>query len=287
MTQLSRPFQIALVAMGLLAAVWFLALRGHSSSTSGSGSPASASSASAAGKSAASSPVYHGSAPGVEGLTRAIAKAHGAVAESERNAKALQEKSAQASGSTSTAAAPGSSTAGASTAGSQATSSVASKSSATTGTKVTHPALKANAAGAGTPITRPNTPPGGQLWVERELNQRHTVALLFLNPTGADDIRVRHELELLIETQTRSIGVGGREVGNESAVPEPPGPEETLAMRVARASQVSSFGSFTRAVRVDQTPTVLLVNPRGQATALPGLLDAFAVEQAVDTLAQP
>jgi hypothetical protein len=108
-----------------------------------------------------------------------------------------------------------------------------------------------------------------------------------LNPTGADDIRVRHELELLIATQNHSARVGGREVGDESAVPEPLGPEETLAMRVARASQVSSFGSFTRAVRVDQTPTVLLANPRGQATALPGLMDAFAVEQAVDTVPQP
>jgi hypothetical protein len=259
MTQLSRPFQIALVAMGLFAAVWFLALRGHSSSTSSSGSPASASPAPAAGKSAAPSSVYHGSAPGVEGLTRAIAKAHGAVAESERNAQALQEKSG----------------------------ALASKSSATSRATLTRPAVKAKPAGALTPSARPNTRPAGQLWVERELNQRHTVALLFLNPTGADDLRVRHELGLLIAAQRRSSVVKGREVGDESVVPEPPGPEETLTMRVARAGQVASFGSFTRAVRVDQTPTVLLVNSRGQTTALPGLTDAFALEQAVDSPPAP
>ena len=116
MTQISRPFQIALLAMGLFAAVWFFVLQGHSASTTGSGSSASAPSAPAqSGKATpqarpsrappprsenatgCAEPVYHGSAPGVEGLTRAIDKAHGAVATSQQNAKALEEKSAQAS----------------------------------------------------------------------------------------------------------------------------------------------------------------------------------------------
>ena len=34
MTQLSRPFQIALVAMGMFVLVWFVALRGHGASSS-------------------------------------------------------------------------------------------------------------------------------------------------------------------------------------------------------------------------------------------------------------
>ncbi len=42
MTQISRPFQIALAAVVLLAAVWFVALRGHSSSGSSSTPAASA-----------------------------------------------------------------------------------------------------------------------------------------------------------------------------------------------------------------------------------------------------
>jgi hypothetical protein len=41
MTQLSRPFQIALVALTFFVLVWFVALRGHNSSTS-SGASASA-----------------------------------------------------------------------------------------------------------------------------------------------------------------------------------------------------------------------------------------------------
>ena len=43
MTQISRPFQIALAALVLIVAVWFVALRGHSSS--GSSSEASTTSA--------------------------------------------------------------------------------------------------------------------------------------------------------------------------------------------------------------------------------------------------
>ena len=54
MTQLSRPLQVALAAAGLLVVVWFLALRGHSSSSEPTAkAPAhSASSSSGAG--------YHG-----------------------------------------------------------------------------------------------------------------------------------------------------------------------------------------------------------------------------------
>src|ERR1700730_13369526 len=94
MAQISRPFQIAFVAIALFAAVWLLALRGHSTGGSGSGSSAPSSSPSPA----APSPVYHGSAPGVEGLSRAVAKARGAVTTSQQNAQQLQERSAQASG---------------------------------------------------------------------------------------------------------------------------------------------------------------------------------------------
>src|ERR1700693_3649474 len=122
MTHISRPFQIALLAMGLFAAVWFVALRGQSGSTGGSGStPASSTPAqagkppapggSAPGSAAAPTPIYHGAAPGVEGLTRAIAKAHEAVATSQQNAKQLAQSSAQASGDSSA----GTSTAGSTT----------------------------------------------------------------------------------------------------------------------------------------------------------------------------
>src|ERR1700720_1730825 len=102
MAQLSRPYQIALGVVALLGLVWVMALRGHGSNPSepSPASPAKSTpaptAASEAKPAAAPTPVYHGAAPGVEGLTRAIAKAHGAVATSQQNAQQLQGKSAQA-----------------------------------------------------------------------------------------------------------------------------------------------------------------------------------------------
>jgi hypothetical protein len=245
MTQLSRPYQIALVAMGLIAAVWFFALRGNSASTGSSGSSAAAPSASSpAAKPAAPSPVYHGSAPGVEGLTRAIAKARHTVVESQKNAKQLQEKSAQASGSAGAGA-------GTSTTGAQATSSVNSKASAT----------KTASAGAGPSKasgSKIGALPSMQAPVERELKQGKVVAILFWNPAAFVDAAVRRELHAV------GHALGGK-----------------IAVHDARAKQVGSFGSFTRAVQVYQTPTILIVNKRGQASALTGLTDAFSIQQAI------
>ena len=48
------------------------------------------------------------------------------------------------------------------------------------------------------------------------------------------------------------------------------------------AGKVASYGSFTRAIQVYQTPTLLIVNPKGQAVAITGITDAFSIEQALD-----
>ena len=112
MTQLSRPYQIALVTLALLVLVWFAALHGRRpSSGGGSGSSPAASSApvapaAAAEAKAAATPtrVYHGAAPGVEGLTRAIDKAHGAVAQSQREAHRVETSEPSASSSATTPA---------------------------------------------------------------------------------------------------------------------------------------------------------------------------------------
>jgi hypothetical protein len=119
MAQVSRPFQIGIAAVAVLACVWLFALRGHSSSNE----PSSSASAPAPAASAPSSGT-HASAPGVEGLTKAVEKAHGAVATSERNASELQKQSAAASGE----AAGSGSAAGASAPASSATGSTKARS---------------------------------------------------------------------------------------------------------------------------------------------------------------
>jgi len=285
MTQISRPFQIALLAMGLFAAVWFFALQGHSASTAGSGSPASApsspaqpattggasvSGSSTAGEAAAApSSVYHGAAPGVEGLTRAIAKAHEAVAISRRNEKQLEEKSAQAS-SASSSGATGASAPG-STPTAAVTSPTVSKSSAKTHPVTAHAKVNAGtthraatpkvaSGGASTPSTRSAKGlPRMQATVEAELKQGKIVAVLFWNSKSAVDQAVQRELQVVGNT------LGGK-----------------LAVHDARAGQVGSFGSITRDVQVFQTPTIMIVNKHGQTTTLTGLTDGFSIEQAID-----
>jgi hypothetical protein len=257
MAQLSRPFQIALLAVGLLAAVWFFALRTHPASTGSSSATAPGSSAPSAAaqeqKAAAPTPVYHGAAPGVEGLTRAIAKAHAAVAASQQNAKQLEEKAARASSATPAG-----------------TSSTPSK-----GTSAAHPATTHKPASNGTSATRASrskvgastparghgraVPPSMQVAVEGELKQGKVVMILFWNPKASVDAAVQRELQAV-----------GHTLGAKIAVHD------------ARADQVGSFGSITQAVQVFQTPTIVIVNKRGQARTLTGLTDVFSLEQAIN-----
>jgi hypothetical protein len=244
MTQLSRPYQIALVTLALLVLVWFAALHGHKpSSGGGSGSspaassaPATPSAAAEAKAAAAPTSVYHGAAPGVEGLTRAIDKAHGAVAQSQREAHRVETSEPSAS---STASAPASRT---------ATSEPTHSAPVTPGhvhaapPAVKHVAIKASM----------------QPTVEHELHQRKTVLILFWSRHGSDDVAVHNALPAV------QRALGGR-----------------VAIHYASASQVGSFGTVTHAVQVTQTPTLLIVNTHGKTTVLTGLTDAFAIRQAV------
>jgi hypothetical protein len=249
MAQLSRPFQIALAALALFAIVWLLALRGHSSApgSAGSSSPAPPSS------------VYHGSAPGVEGLTRDLAKAHGAVTTSDQNAKKLAEQSAQASGGTPSAT-PAPTTAPKAAAPAASAPSAAAKASAG------HPAAPARthaaapkSPSAGTRAPAPAvTTPTMQAKVEAELKQGKVVTILFWNPKAADDAAVHGQLHL----------VRG-ELGGAVAVHD------------ALASQAGSFGSIIRGVQVFGTPTILIINRHGLAQTLTGYTDAYSIEQAI------
>jgi hypothetical protein len=262
MTQISRPFQIALAALVLFIAVWFLALRGHSgessSSSSSSSSPSAASSSPAGASASQSTPgggtpaskggVYHGSAPGVEGLSRAIQKARGAVAQSQQSAK--QQGSTQSSG------------------GSQSQSAQkhsAQTHSAQTRTSQSHSAKQTQAQQKQSQPTQSSQQgkaasgvPAMQTVVERELERGKVVAVLFWNPKGAVDATVRRELR----------AAGRAQHGK-------------LAVHVARSNQVGSFGSFTHTVQVYSTPTILLINTTGSTSSLTGLTDAFSIGQAI------
>jgi hypothetical protein len=279
MTKISRPFQIALVAVVLIAAVYLVALRKHSSSSessaptpvASSATPAGAASAgtSASSSSSAASPsagssgsgtsTYKGSAPGVDGLTRAIQKARGAVSESEQNAKALQQKASSASASPEKlgSSATGTAATGAATGGTAAAKHSAAKTQAASSA--------ASAVKAKSKTSAPRTPvvktvsgiPLPQARVEAELKHGKVAALLFWNPSGTVDKTVRREL------QATARKLHGK-----------------LAISVARSSEVGSFGTFTRTVQVYGTPTILLINPAGKTASVTGLTDVFSLEQA-------
>jgi hypothetical protein len=89
-SQLSRPYQIALVGAVALVLVWFFALRPKGDSGSSSSQPAPTPAPAAAPKPAASKPATP--------FGRAVSKARGASAASDASNQRLQAGSAQASG---------------------------------------------------------------------------------------------------------------------------------------------------------------------------------------------
>jgi hypothetical protein len=281
MAQLSRPFQIALVGVCLLAAVWFFALQGRSTSTGGSGSapavtastpPVTKASGTTATHTAATAAVvarakaeakaghiYHGPVPGLEGLTRDIARAHGAVA--------------------AIGASPSTGGHAASSAPATVQHSSSSSASVTTRTSTTHTHTKTTAkAVTATPTkTVTKAPPStahkttsasataslsGQHAVEADLAKGDVVVLLFWNPSGTDDKSVHQAVRAL-----------------KSA--------KHVAVQEAAASEVASFGSVTRGVQVYTTPTILVIAKTGTAIVLTGVQDTFAIEQAIAEARSP
>ena len=102
-----------------------------------------------------------------------------------------------------------------------------------------------------------------QQGVEAQLKQGKVVAVLFWNPKGSVDRTVQRELQAV----NRSAHGG-------------------VAVHVALASEIGAFGSFTKAVQVYSTPTMLLIDVQGKTSSLSGLTDAFGIEQAIRELKQ-
>lgn len=249
--QISRPFQIALGAVAVLGLVWMMALRGHAANPSepapSSPAPQSPSKTVAQANPAAPTSVYHGAAPGVEGLTKAIAKAHGAVAASQQNAQRLQGKSREASNEPQTQGASGHVTA-------KAVPSTAAQASRAA-TLAREAAARRHAA----PVAKAKSGlPPAQAVVEGELAKGKTVMLVFWDPKASVDREV--------QAQARALAAGSK---------------GTVTMHGARANQVGTFGSITEVVHVYQTPTILIVNRHGVVSTLTGLTDVFALKQAV------
>lgn len=249
--QLSRPYQIALGAVAVLGLVWMMALRGHAANPSepapSAPAPQAPAKTVAQANPGAPTPVYHGAAPGVEGLTKAIAKAHGAVATSQRNAQQLQSKSREASNE------PQARGAGVHVAAKAAPSAAAQAARAAALTR--EAAARRHAAAAAK--AKSGLPPA-QVVVEGELAKGKTVMLVFWDPKASVDREV--------QAQAKAFAAGSK---------------GTVTIHGARANQVGTFGSITEVVHVYETPTILIVNRHGVVSTLTGLTDVFALKQAV------
>lgn len=289
MAQLSRPYQVALVAVGFLALVWFVALRPHGS-TSGSSASATQQSAQASGQAAQSAggassstaaeeakkaaqptPVYHGSAPGLKGLSSDVRKAHEAVGDSQSQARSFEDASAEPGKSGGTAkpaqsggtAAP--STQGATGKGATSTTHGAATTGASAKAK-SDPAAATRSTKVDASRTASRTGSGHQGRVHlskaaaigAQLKHGKVVLLLFWNPHSSDDAAVHGQLKAV------SRKMGGK-----------------VALHFARAREVGSFGTVTRNVGIYQTPTLLVIGKHGLVRTITGLTDAFSIEQAV------
>jgi hypothetical protein len=268
MAQLSRPFQIGLAAVAVLAAAWLLLLHGHNRNDSPnapavaqvSSTPAHAAAHAKKSTGHAGSATGHGSASSLGSLGHAVEKARGAVATSKQNEASLAQHSSQASSETSStaASAPATSTPAASTPAPSATK---------TPTTAAKPAPTATAPAktkSATPGSTHSAATSRQRTVEAQLAQGKLAVILFWDPTGSDD--------RLVHSALRSLrGDSGLKI----------------AIDEASASQVASFGTITRGVQVYGTPTLLFVNSKGQALVRTGFQDAYTIAQAVREARHP
>jgi len=326
MAQISRPFQIAFVAVALLASVWAFTIRGRSSSSSEANSPAAttpaapvsapssaaAPSAAAAEEKAAagSTHVYTGSAPGVQGLTGAINKAHEAVAKSQVSAATVEGDANRAStpnssGGTAVPATPAASSTPAATGSSTAATSTSTHAPAATTTTATHTAAAAPVAvrshkhaGAATHVAAKTLAPtvhhrglsakqlallpAGQRAIETELEKGDIVVLLFWNPAAADDQLVGRELRVLENLHQGRSPKGSRAEAAALRAQFGRGLRAPIAVHLALPSQVSLYGSITHGIQVDGTPTTLVIGAKARTITLTGLQDAFGIQQTIE-----
>jgi hypothetical protein len=263
MTHVSRPFQIILAAFVLLVAVWFAVLRDHTSAGTSGGSNASSSSPQPTRSSASASttastatrPHAHTSASASASTTattvhRSTGSGHTTVT---RTTVEHARTAARATVTRTTVSHHG-----------RAAGTVVHTTTThttTVGRSSAKPAAAKPSTAKSAPAKPGSTavgPPAAQVAVEHELRQGKTVLILFWNPKGYDDAAVRRELPAV----QRSL-------------------HGAVAVRYASAGQVGEYGTITHAVQITQTPTLLIVNHRGQTTTITGLTDAFAIEQAI------
>jgi hypothetical protein len=251
--------QIALVAVVLLAGMWFTVLKPKPAAETATVTPVAVTPAPASSEPAA---------PGVKGLTSAVEKAKGASAASD----AANAKIQKATGSAPAASAPAKAKPAASkpaatktSKGAKPTTPAKAKAKTTaavkTSTKGAAPAatLKAEPAAAATPATPAkkavDTDPSGRLL--KFLDKGKTLVILF-HGAGADDR-------------------GARKAVHRTAKADP----KHVTSAYVPIGDVGKYEAITSDVQILASPSILVIGTNGKATLLTGYVDAAVVRQAV------
>jgi hypothetical protein len=253
--QLSRPFQIALGALLLLALVFVMAARLHGTSPSASSSTSTPTPAPHATRVATDASAAHNDSTTVarNSSARATGRPVAHKTDSHQHVVAHKTQSHQRvvvhmahthAGATAVVVPP-------------------------TVTHTSKPVVRSSTHQAGhvkgqSPSADAHSKiPAGQVAVEGELAQGKTVLLVFWNPKTPVDREV--------QAQARTLADGSK---------------GTVAVHSALANQVDTFGSITEVAHVYQTPTILIVNRHGVVSTLTGLTDAYALQQSVHAAQQ-
>jgi len=109
----------------------------------------------------------------------------------------------------------------------------------------------------GTAVTIPTDLEGVPAPIAKAIGKQQVVVLLFWNAKSADDRAVRTELR-------RVDGWGGR-----------------VYKHAAPITSISKYGRITRGADVEQSPTVVVVDPELRADTLVGYVDAATIDQTV------
>jgi hypothetical protein len=251
--------QIALVAVVLLAGMWFTVLKPKSADSTSSAPVAQTTTQS-------SEPV----APGVKGLTSAIDKAKGAAATSD----AANAKIQAATGGTASTAAPAATATATATKRTTvtrkaATTTAASRKSGTKAatakavaarpatTKATATATTRTATATRTAAAKPAAPVDPSARLLAYLKQGKTLVVLFYG-RGADDKAARKAV-------------------HQTALTDP----KHVVSAYVPISKVGSYEAITTDVNVLAAPTILVIASNGRATPLTGYVDAEVVRNAV------
>jgi hypothetical protein len=269
MTQISRPFQVVLAAFAVFVAVWFLALRAHDSTTGG-GAGSSAAVSQSAKPATTKTTTTAKTVTSTQGARKAVTTTTATHTTSTAGDTHVSQSTHAVHGADTSAVTVKRSVS--TPAGKATTVHTNSVHHTSTGTTVVHATVVKQAPAKAAPAKpapakpAPATPkttavagaPAGQREVEAQLHAGKTVLILFWNPRGADDAAVHGELPAV-----------ERKLGGK------------VAVHYASANQVGEYGTVTHAIQVNQTPTLLIVNSKGQTTVLTGLTDAFAIEQTI------